>query len=169
MTVLIRDGIPTREDIESVTPPRRRLERGAVAMAECFQCIACNPCTRACARGAVHMEPDMNAVPRIDYDACTGCGACILKCPGLAIFVVDMTYSETEALVKLPFEFFPVPRAGQTVVGLDRAGRELGRFPVVHVNSGGDKNRTFVIALAVPKELAMEVRNIKVGGYADGQ
>ena len=80
-----------------------------------------------------------------------------------------MTYSETEALVKLPFEFFPVPRAGQTVVGLDRAGRELGRFPVVHVNSGGDKNRTFVIALAVPKELAMEVRNIKVGGYADGQ
>ena len=55
------------------------------------------------------------------------------------------------------------------MVGLDRAGRELGRFPVVHVNSGGDKNRTFVIALAVPKELAMEVRNIKVGGYADGQ
>ncbi len=100
-----------------------------MAIAECFQCIACNPCTRACARGAIQVEPDINAAPRIDYDACTGCGACIVQCPGLAIFVVDMTYSENEALVKLPFEFFPVPRAGQTAVGLDRAGRELGLFP----------------------------------------
>lgn len=107
----------------------------------------------------------MNARPKVDFDACNGCGACILRCPGLAIFVVDMTYSATEALVKLPFEFFPVPQAGQLALGLDRSGKELGYFPVVRVVSGGKKNKTCAISLAVPKNLAMEVRNIKVGGY----
>ena len=100
---------------------------------------------------------------------CNGCGACIARCPGLAIFVVDMTYSDSEALVRLPFEFLPVPQAGQLAMGLNRSGKELGWFPVVKVVSGGKKNMTYTISLAVPKELAMEVRNIRVGGYQDGR
>lgn len=163
--MLIRDGIPEMEDLKTVIPPEERLQQGPVAITECFQEIACNPCVQACVRKAIHMEPDMNARPKVDFDACNGCGACILRCPGLAIFVVDMTYSATETLVKLPFEFFPVPQAGQLALGLDRSGKELGYFPVVRVVSGGKKNKTCAISLAVPKNLAMEVRNIKVGGY----
>lgn len=167
--MLIRDGIPTAEDLERVTPPAERFMRGPVAMAECFQEIACNPCTKACPRKAIRMEPDMNAVPRVDFDACNGCGACILRCPGLAIFVVDASYSETEALVKLPFEFTPVPKAGELALCLDRAGRELGYFPVIRTVSGGRLNKTFAVSVAVPKELAMEVRNIKPGHFRGGQ
>lgn len=167
--MLIQDGIPTKEDLAAVTPSKERFAKGAVAIAECFQKIPCNPCTKACVKQAIKVEPDINATPAVDFDVCNGCGACIARCPGLAIFVVDMTYSDSEALVRLPFEFLPVPQAGQLAMGLNRSGKELGWFPVVKVVSGGKKNMTYTISLAVPKELAMEVRNIRVGGYQDGR
>ncbi len=166
--MLIETGIPTPEDIQSVTPSEERFRKGPVAIAECFQKIPCNPCTKACVKQAIRVEPDINETPKIDYDVCNGCGACIARCPGLAIFVVDKTYGENEALVKLPFEFLPIPEAGQKACGLDRSGKELGWFRVEKVIPGGKKNMTYTICLAVPKELAMEVRNIRVGGYQNG-
>jgi len=47
---------------------------------------------------------------------------------------------------------------------LNRAGEELGTFKVNRVQSGGQKNKTFTIWLVVPKELAMDVRGISLGG-----
>lgn len=167
--MLIQDGIPEISDIMSVTPSEERFAKGAVAIAECFQKIPCNPCTKACVKKAIKVEPDINSTPVVDFDTCNGCGACVLKCPGLAIFIVDKTYSETEALVKIPFEFLPVPKEGQLVMGLNRCGEELGWFKVQKVLFGGKQNKTYVLSLIVPKELAMEVRNIKVGGYKDGE
>jgi hypothetical protein len=51
-----------------------------------------------------------------------------------------------------------VPEIGQLVVGLDRAGEERGKFEVTKVISGGAVNKTTVIWLKVPQELAMEIR-----------
>lgn len=99
---------------------------------------------------------------------CNGCGLCLLRCPGLAIFIVDMTYAENTALVKLPFEFLPLPEVGQLAMCLNRSGEELGYFPVRRVVAGKGKNLTSKIEVEVPKELAMEVRNIKAGGYQNG-
>ncbi len=110
---------------------------------------------------ALTVEPDINATPKIDYDVCNGCSLCISRCPGLAIFVVDYTWSDDRALVKLPYEFLPVPKKGDFVTGLDRAGQEVGCFEVVSAVSGGEKNMTWVIGIAVPKDLAMTVRNIR--------
>ena len=163
--MLINDGIPTREDLAKIIPSEERLARGPVAIAECFQEIPCNPCVKACKQGAITMPRDINDLPQLNTELCNGCGLCISRCPGLAIFVVDKTWSKDRALVKLPFEYVPVPQAGQLAVGLDRAGKELGWFEVIKVISGGDKNMTRVISLAVPQDLAMEVRNIRVGEY----
>ena len=166
--MLINDGIPTREDIQGVMPSPDRLAAGPVAIAECFQKIPCNPCTKACVKKAITVEPDINSTPVVDFDVCNGCGACVLRCPGLAIFIVDMTFSETHALVKLPFEFLPLPEEGQLAMGLNRAGEELGYFQVHRSVAGTGKNLTSRIELIVPRELAMEVRNIKAGGYRNG-
>ena len=163
--MLTETGIPTKEDLLSVTPPEERFSKGPVAIVECFQEIPCNPCVDACGFHAITQLKDINDLPMVDFDKCTGCGLCIAQCPGLAIFVVDKTYSATHAVVRLPYEFIPVPEKGQYARGLDREGKEMGWFEVVRVVPGGPKNKTVVLWLAVPRELSMEVRNIRVGGF----
>ena len=149
--MLYQDGIPTAEDLAAVLPSEERMKKGAFAITECFQNIPCNPCAKACVKKAL----------TVDYDVCNVCSLCISRCPGLAIFVVDYTWSDDRALVKLPYEFLPVPKKGDFVTGLDRAGQEVGCFEVVSAVSGGEKNMTWVIGIAVPKDLAMTVRNIR--------
>jgi len=163
--MLQETGIPIQEDIIAVTPPDERFAKGPVVIVECFQEIPCNPCVDACKFHAITKKRDINDLPKVDFDKCNGCGVCIAQCPGLAIFVVDKTYSASHAVVRIPYEFVPVPEKGQFACGLDRAGEEKGWFEVVRVTSGGAKNKTTILWLAVPQELAMEVRSIKVGGF----
>ena len=164
--MLNKNGIPTLEDLQQVTPPQERLNKGPVAIAECFQCIPCNPCSTACPVHAITVQPDINQTPVIDWDRCIGCKQCVAACPGLAIFVVDMNYSDDLAAVTLPYEFLPVPEKGACVNGLSRAGAVLGQFEVVEARQAPGNNLTWLITLAVPKDLAMDVRNIRVGGAA---
>jgi len=159
--MLIHDGIPTKDDIAGVTPSDERFAEGPVAVVECFQEIPCDPCVKACKRGAIAMPGGINAMPVVDENLCNGCGYCITQCPGLAIFVVDKTYGDEFALVKLPYEYVPVPQVGQSVTALNRAGEELGCFEVVNIISGGKKNMTHTISLAVSQELVMEVRDVR--------
>ena len=158
--MLTCDGIPTQEDLAKVFPSEKRLAQGPVAIVECFQEIPCNPCVKACKQGAITMPGDINDLPALDTELCNGCGVCISFCPGLAIFVVDKTWSEERALVKLPYEYVPVPQVGQYAAGLDRTGRELGRFEVIKVTTGGRKNMTRTISLAVQQSLALDVRSV---------
>jgi len=157
-------GIPTTEDLATRMPPKERLQKGPVVMIECFQKIPCNPCTKACKQGAIQPMGDINELPVVKFDNCNGCGLCISKCPGLAIFVIDETYSDKESTVSLPFEFLPLPEVGEEVDLLDRAGVKVGRGKVIKVRNGKYEDKTPVITVAVPKELTMVVRNIRVGG-----
>jgi Fe-S-cluster-containing hydrogenase components 2 len=162
--MLNRTGVPTAEDIKSVSPSEERLKRGPVAIIECFQKIPCNPCTEACKQGAILPMQDINDLPKMNFDKCNGCGVCLSRCPGLAIFVVDNSYSASEAIVRIPYEYLPVPQVGQMVIGVDRAGKELGTFKVEKVQSGGPKNKTYTVWLVVPKERVMDVRSIRWRG-----
>ncbi|KXG76052.1 MAG: hypothetical protein PWP45_1665 [Tepidanaerobacteraceae bacterium] len=162
--MLATNGIPTAEELAPRIPPAERLKKGPVAVIECFQKIPCNPCYTACRVGAIEKFEDINDLPKIDFEKCTGCGLCISKCPGLAIFVVDETYSESEATVSMPFEFLPLPEEGQEVDLLDRSGAVVGRGKVVKVRKGKYEDRTPIVTVTVPKHLSMVVRNIRVGG-----
>ena len=163
--MLTETGIPTKNDVLTVSPSDERFAKGPVAIVECFQEIPCNPCVEACGFHAITMLKDINDLPKVEFDKCTGCGLCIAQCPGLAIFVVDKTHSPTHAVVRLPYEFLPVPEKGQYACGLDREGKEMGWFEVIRVTPGGPKNKTTVLWLAVPQQLSMEVRNIRIGGF----
>jgi len=157
------DGVPTQDDIAAVTPFYDRFLEGPVALIECFQKIPCDPCVKACKRNAITMTEDINGLPVVNTDLCNGCALCITQCPGLAVFVIDKTFSKTHALVRLPYEYLPLPQENYYVKGLSRSGEELGDFKVNKVTSGGTKNKTYIISLEVPKELAMQVRDIKTG------
>lgn len=158
--MLERTGIPTDDDLEKVIPDKKRLAQGPVVIIECFQKIPCDPCAISCKLGAIKPFKDINDLPQVDFDKCTGCGICISSCPGLAIFVIDMNYSDEKSLIKLPHEMLPLPEKGEDVYALDRAGSILSKVKVIRVLK--IKNKTNIISLEVPKSMAMKVRSIKV-------
>lgn len=100
---------------------------------------------------------DINALPRIDFEKCTGCTNCVGICPGLAIFVVKI--KGDSAFVTLPYEFLPSPKIGDIVDAVDREGKKRGDAKVVRVNARG---KTAVVTVQVDKSLAMDVRMIQV-------
>ncbi len=161
--MLIKSGVPTKKDIEEITPSKERMAKGPVAVIECYQKIPCNPCYTACKFGAIKEFKDINDRPTIDYDLCTGCGQCLMKCPGLAIFIIDESYSDKEALVKIPYEFLPLPEEETYVTGLDREGKPVCRAKVIKVQKA--KNKTNVVTLVVPKEKSMDVRFFNIEDY----
>ncbi len=160
--MLAIDGTATAEDLQAVLPTPDRRRRGAVAVIECFQEIPCNPCADACPRGAITMPENISQRPVFDPDKCNGCGVCVGRCPGLAIFVVDYSYGEDTALLKIPYEFRPLPQAGDSVTALDRQGAAVGSARVVKVQE--QKNRTTILWLAVTAAMATAVRNIRLSG-----
>jgi Pyruvate/2-oxoacid:ferredoxin oxidoreductase delta subunit len=159
--MLSTDGVPVPGDLAAKMPPRERLAAGPAVMVECFQEIPCDPCYHACPQKAFLPFDDLNSVPRIDYSRCNGCGVCITRCPGLALFVIDLASRPGEALVTLPYEFLPLPRAGEAVAGLDRAGRAVCTARVDKVVPGGPRSKTSLVRLAVPRDWAMVVRHCR--------
>lgn len=136
-------------------PTDKQLKKG-VAIIECIQEIPCDPCVAICPVNSISMK-DINDIPKIDYDKCTGCKRCVGICPGLAIFVVKV--ENEKALITLPYEFLPFPKVGDIVKALDREGKPRGTAKIKKVNRRG---KTTVVTIEIDKELAMEVRNIKL-------
>lgn len=145
-------------------PSADRRAKGPVVVIECFQEIPCDPCHEACNQGAILAFDDINRLPEVAFARCNGCGRCISVCPGLAIFVVDESWKDGLAVVRLPYEFVPLPYEGQKVYGLARNGRELCEAKVVRVENTKRHDRTPVVWVEVPKAVAMDVRHICVGG-----
>ncbi len=163
--MLEKTGVPDADQIKKITPSPGRLKKGPVAVVECFQSIPCDPCRYACRQEAIKEFKDINDLPVIDHDLCNGCGSCISKCPGLAIFVIDDTYSEKEGLVKLPYEYLPLPRPEEEENGIDTEGWEVCSARVVKVQNAKVLDRTPVVWLTVPREHLMKVRNfLRKGG-----
>lgn len=160
--MLKENGIPEQEDIERAIPNEERFKEGPVAIIECFEEIPCNPCYTFCSKGAIKEFASIHNLPQIDYDLCNGCGVCISHCPGLAIFVVDRSYSREEARVLIPWEMLPRPSPGQRVIALNRRGEELGAVVVERALISKKRDKTMVISLIVPQGMAMDVRSIKV-------
>lgn len=148
-----RTGVLSLDDLQ--LPSEDQLRKG-VAITECVQEIPCNPCVTSCPVQAITME-DINAPPVVDYDRCVACGRCVGVCPGLAIFVVKLRGNRAE--VTLPYEFLPVPKAGDSVEALDREGNVVDTGVIKKVKKQG---KTWVITVEVDKTFVMDVRNIKV-------
>ena len=150
-------GIIGAEELSKLglLPPEERLRKGPVAIIECPELIPCNICVDACPHNAISMERIID-IPKVDWEKCVGCGTCVAFCPGLAIFIVDVS-KPGKALVTVPHEFLPAPKVGEEVWLLGRDGRRLGKGRVV---KAWERNKTWVVTVEVPEELAMEVRAV---------
>ena len=155
-------GYPSAEELENApgVPSLEELKNKTLAVIECIECIPCNPCEHACPFGAITIGKCISDLPRLDTNKCRGCGACITSCPGLAIFLIDMNYSPYSALVKIPYELLPLPVEGEKVQCLDRKGKAVTSGTIRSVEKRKNSNKTYVIGVEIPKDFAMEVRNI---------
>lgn len=158
-----RTGIPSKAELQASPgyPSPEALARGPIAVIECVQDIPCDPCQAVCPRGAIHVGSPITNLPVFYADKCNGCGSCIPICPGQAIFRLDMTYSEKRATVSFPYEFLPMPRKGNIVHAVNRAGEVVCEAEVLRVQQPKRFDHTAVITVAVPKDVAMDVRSMK--------
>ncbi len=140
-----------------LAPPEDRLRKGPVVIVECPEMIPCDICVYACPRNAISMDK-IYGLPRVDWDKCTGCGVCVGYCPGLAIFVVDVSKPD-KGYVTLPYEFLPEPRVGLEATLLDRGGRVVGKGRIVRVWS---YRKTWVVTVEVPHDKALDIRAIRI-------
>jgi len=160
---LLQCGYVSKEELVKCPgfPSEERMAKGAVAVIECVQEIPCNPCEYACPQKAVVVGDNITNLPVLREDLCIGCGLCIACCPGLAIFVVNKAYSETEATVEFPYEYNNIPGVGETAEAVDRKGNVVCRAKVLSVRNPPSNDHTSVIKIAIPKEYADDVRGIK--------
>lgn len=157
--MLDKSGIATLAQVKSVLPTAKRRAKGPYAVIECFQEIPCNPCSTSCPFGAILPMENINDLPQIDYDLCTGCSICAGVCPGLAIFIIDESTGAGLGTVTLPYEFSPLPKKGDLVSAVDRAGNSVTEATVVRINHG-KRTRTPLITISVPLERVHDVRFI---------
>lgn len=151
------------EELGSRLPSTDRFEKGPVAIIECIQEIPCNPCQDACSKGAIKHFEHINDTPEIHLELCNGCGLCISACPGLAIFIVWKNYSETEALLKIPYELLPIPAEGTVHDLVNRKGHTIGKGRIIKVQTVKSNPKSRILWIAIPKPLFMEARNIRIG------
>jgi Fe-S-cluster-containing hydrogenase component 2 len=155
-------GTIPQEELEASPgyPSKKYLAEKRVVVVECTEKIPCNPCETVCRKGAIVVGEPITNLPRLDAEKCDGCGLCIARCPGLAIFMVDATYSKEEAAVSFPHEYLPLPKEGDEVEAVNRKGELVCKGKVIKVRRPKSFDHTPVITIAVPKEYASTVRGI---------
>ncbi len=158
-----RMNLISDEMVRANFPSIERINRGPVAVVECFQEIPCNPCTTSCNRNAFEEMLDINDLPVIDTEVCNGCTICVSKCPGMAIMVVDGSYSEDEVIFKIPYEFIPLPNVGDVVKGMNRAGEYITDVKILRVANPKSFDKTPIVSCLVNKDFLYEFRNIELG------
>ena len=144
-----------REEIQQIPTSLPKLK----AVIECPQAIPCNPCETSCPTNAINTGGNINGIPQVDYEKCTGCGICVTKCPGLAIFLLQQ--KADYSVVGIPYEFLPIPEKGSSVKLLDKNGKYVadGQIDKVMVNK---KEKTHIVFLRVPKGMENIVRHFEM-------
>lgn len=157
------NGIPSEEELQgsSCYPNEDIQKERKVVIIECVQEIPCNPCEEACKFGAIYVGKPITNLPQVDFEKCIGCGQCIAKCPGLAIYLLDYNYNEDEAAISFPYEYYPFPNKGEIVKAVNRKGDFVCEGEVIKVRNPKVNECTAVITIAFSKKYYKDVRSIE--------
>ncbi len=151
-----------------IAPPPPSDRWGVVPIFHCSEEIPCNPCTSVCPQELIHIDPaDIRKVPEylggLLGEECLGCEQCVVVCPGLAITLVDYRQEPVQPTVTLAHEFSAGSvSVGQEMMALDEEGALLGPVEVVEVNPIPRGDRTVLLKLRAPAEVATRLAGVQV-------
>ena len=142
-------------------------EEGVSVVFHCEQEIPCNPCTSVCPKQAISTGDDILGRPKFIGDeigeVCNGCTRCVTICPGLAITLVDYRKDDDFPTVSLAHEFLKDDiQSGDVVTVLDTEGIPLGQAEVFKVAAGKKMDRTLLVRIKAPKDIANRIAGIQV-------
>ncbi|MCH3915537.1 MAG: 4Fe-4S binding protein [Acidaminococcaceae bacterium] len=155
-------GVVTKEELIAAGhyPSEARMKKGPVAVCECLQKIPCNPCESSCPAHAIHIGENISNLPELCEDKCIGCGSCVVACSGLAIFLLDKSYSDKVGSVSFPYEYLNNYQKGDVVKAADRSGKNVCMGTIKKIITTPKADHTTVVTLEVPIEYVDEVRSI---------
>jgi NADPH-dependent 2,4-dienoyl-CoA reductase/sulfur reductase-like enzyme/ferredoxin len=143
-------------------------EAGVFPVIHCLQEIPCDPCSAVCPRKLIEVDrTDIRKTPvyleENDPRGCSGCERCVVICPGLAITLVDYRKNPDWPEITIPFEFLKETiTPGQEITLVDIEGRELARTTVNSVKSIKANDRTILIKVQAPKDVAKRVSGLRL-------
>ncbi len=139
------------------------MNKGVFPVIHCIQEIPCNPCITICPTNSIKIKGDPIMGLPVFEGECVGCGKCIAICPGLAITLVDFRKDLGFPIVTLPYEVknFKIEK-GDKIICDDINGNYLGKYEVIEIVDIKSNNRTQLIKVKVPEDIAKKVVSFKI-------
>lgn len=142
------------------------VESGVIPVIHCTQEIPCNPCSTLCSHGLIYIDNnDIRTIPSFlgNSYCCEVCERCVAGCPGLAITLVNFRGNSQVPMISIPYEFTRTTlKEKDWVTVLDTEGEALGDAEIVSVHSIPTSDRTMIVQVQVPKQIATRVAGIRV-------
>lgn len=155
-----KTAVATKEMVRSRFPHDKKTLFRPKAIIECYTEIPCNPCETSCPFDAITIGEDINKIPQIDFDKCTGCGICVHSCPGLAIVVAMI--KDGKAYFKIPYELLPIPVVGERWLAVNRKGEVISDCKIEQVMIGKKStNTTTVVTVSLEQPYLYEFITIR--------
>jgi sarcosine oxidase subunit alpha len=139
---------------------------GVSPMIHCIQEIPCDPCANLCPNGLIVIDSnDIRVTPSFigNTYSCLVCERCVAGCPGLAITLVDYRSNAKAPFVSIPYEFNKdIIQSKDIVTVLDREGNSLGKYEVMGVHSIPSSDRTLIVQVQAPEEIAYKIVGMRL-------
>lgn len=160
---LKKTGAPSLDELRASPgfPKIEDYKYGNIAVIECIEEIPCNPCETSCPNSAILVGSPITNLPQIEFDKCIGCGICVVKCPGIAIHLMNFNYTDEKALITFPYEYLPLPEKNQTIQLVDRLGIEVCEGRVEKIMKSKAYDLTVLIAASFDKQFIEDVISMK--------
>ncbi len=143
----------------------KKISKGIYPLFWCNQEIPCNPCTSVCRFNSIDLVGGkLMGIPVFNGNGCSGCGQCVLICPGLAVVLVDERYDESneKALIILPYELSGMLlEKNDLIKTVDINGEEVGSGRIISVRKASVKSRRSLIHIEVPFK-----DRLKIAGFS---
>lgn len=136
----------------------------------CFEEIPCNPCSTVCPHKSIRLEKEHTIMSVPGFSGkCSGCGQCVLICPGLAITLVEYGDEGEEAKVTVPYELQDeFIYEGKILELTDVEGNVIGNGKIEKIKRHKSFDKRTLVTIAADGKIAQRAAGFTVKELTGG-